>query len=478
MSTVRAEHAPPIPQGTARGELYTHTLAAWLTPAPQAEDVAVRATLCGRITHAFPHPPDAPATFLFDDGTSACRITVDSCAFELQAGDYVAIDCDRPTAASDTADAAARTMLHARDLRLLSRPAAGPEFLRPGNDWYRLQADGRDRLLRLRRRAQLVSATRDFFAAHDFLEVEAPLAVPSPGLELHLAAFAVQPSARYLITSPEYQCKRLLAGGLRRIFSLGKVFRAGEAGPHHNPEFTMLEWYRAYAGWQAVADDVAALFAHLAAAIHPQGQPHFSYRGRPIDLSLPWPQMTVAEAMQRHAGVTLRGDESRDELRAALARGGHLISDGAFARAAWDDLFFGVFLDHVEPRLAEAPPGQPLRPIILHDWPLPLCALAQPKPGNPAVVERFEAYVAGIELCNGFGELIDAAEQRRRLVRDADERARRGLPVYPQDERFLSALHDGMPPSAGVALGVDRLMMLLLDAPHIRDVLPFAWDEL
>jgi lysyl-tRNA synthetase class 2 len=119
-----------------------------------------------------------------------------------------------------------------------------------------------------------------------------------------------------------------------------------------------------------------------------------------------------------------------------------------------------------------------VRPVVLTDWPAPLCALARPKPGAPEVVERFEAYVAGLELCNGFGELCDEVEQRRRLVHDASERARRGLPVYPQDERFLGALAEGMPPAGGVALGVDRLMMLLLDAADIRQVLAFSADEL
>jgi lysyl-tRNA synthetase class 2 len=137
-----------------------------------------------------------------------------------------------------------------------------------------------------------------------------------------------------------------------------------------------------------------------------------------------------------------------------------------------------MFLDHVEPRIAATQDGGRLRPLILCDWPLPLCALARPRPDNPAVVERFEAYIAGLELCNGFGELCDAVEQRRRLEKDANERARRSLPVYPIDERFLAALTEGMPPSGGVALGVDRLMMLLLNVAHIRDVLPFAADEL
>jgi len=340
-------------------------------------------------------------------------------------------------------------------------------------DKERLQGKGQRRLRLLAQRSELLSRIRRFFERREFVEIEAPILVPSPGLEVHLDAFAVTGSPpRYLITSPEYQMKRLLAGGMQRIYSLGKVFRRGELGPHHNPEFTMLEWYRAHSDWTAVADDVAELCAELATAVHKS--PRFCSHGQTLDLSLPWPKLTVCEAMKRYAGVTLRGDESVAELALALRSAGHSVkergSDGNLL--SWDDLFFTVFLDHVEPRLSSS------RPVVLCDWPLPLCALARKRPDNPAVVERFEAYVAGLELCNGFGELCDADEQRRRLLYDIEERRRRGLPVYPIDERFLSALSAGMPPAGGVALGVDRLLMLLLDIADIRDVLAFAADEL
>lgn len=389
-------------------------------------------------------------------------------------GDFVSFSADT----ADTED----TEDTGRPATLLARPDDAAAFPRPDGDFYRLQRDGRRRLRTLQQRARLLAETRRFFADRDFLEIEAPLLVPSPGLEVHLAAFSAHPDVlgetRYLITSPEYQLKRLLTAGLTRIYSLGKVFRHGEVGPHHNPEFTMLEWYRAYEGWQAVAADVAALVEALAVALH--GAPRFPARGQILDVQTPWPQLSVREAMARFAGVRLRGDEDTDELAARLREAGHTLSSTSEQAPRWDDLFFGVFLDHVEPRLAEerSADGTALRPVVLCDWPAPLCALARPKPGDPAVVERFEAYIAGLELCNGFGELCDPAEQRRRFDADRAERTRRGLPVYPTDERFLSALAEGMPPSGGVALGVDRLVMLLLDAHHIRDVLPFAADEL
>jgi lysyl-tRNA synthetase class 2 len=319
------------------------------------------------------------------------------------------------------------------------------------------------RVANLVARGRLNGAIRAFFEARGFVEIEAPLLVPSPGLELHLDAFEVEDRGgprRYLITSPEYQMKRLLSGGLLRIYSLGKVFRRGELGPQHNPEFTMLEWYRAEEGWEAIADDVEALCVEAAKAVN--GTTRLSA----VDLQPPWERLTVSEAFSRHAGVAVDGDEAPAALKRKLEGAGHKTGGAT----AWDDVFFTVFLDAVEPNLGRA------RPTILYDWPRPLCALAREKPGDSRVVERFEAYAAGLELCNGFGELTDAVAQRRRLRKDLAARRARGLPEYPIDERFLAALAD-MPPSGGVALGVDRLAMLLVGAAHIRDVVPFTLDE-
>lgn len=315
----------------------------------------------------------------------------------------------------------------------------------------------------MRARARLNQIIRRFFDERGFVEIEAPIMVPSPGLELHLDAYEVagghRGQPRFLITSPEYQLKRLVAGGLARIYSLGKVFRRGEEGPHHNPEFTMLEWYRAGEGWEAVAADVEALVSTAADELAPSAG---------ISLRPPWTRLSVTEVMRLHAGVQVDGDEDADTLRQRVRAAGHR----APADGDWSDAFFTVFLDAVEPKLAASQ-----APVVLYDWPRPLAALAREKPGDPRVVERFEAYLSGLELCNGFGELIDPVEQRRRLQADLAERARRGLPLYPIDERFLAAVGH-MPASGGVALGVDRLAMLLLGKSHIRDVLPFSAAEL
>ncbi|HNI59211.1 MAG TPA: EF-P lysine aminoacylase EpmA [Pseudomonadota bacterium] len=421
-------------------------------------------------------------SLLVDTGDSMWRLTVACDVSSLCAGDFIAVHAD-PVSVTDSIGVA-------QNVTLLARPqGTGQPFPSPGGDYFRLNCDRRRHLLSLR--ALALASIRNYFAAHDFLEIEAPLIVPSPGLELHLQGFSVAASdgkgpPRYLITSPEYQLKRLLTSGLTRIYSLGKVFRSGESGPFHNPEFTMLEFYRAYEGWQSVATDVAALAERLATEIH--GSPRFvrHVEGIPqtIDLSLPWQTHTVASVVKTHAGIDLRGDETVDELRDKIAVAGFRIPSPSRTDSAgnpyyaWDDLFFSMFLDQVEPKLMHAGEDGIHRPIVLCDWPAPLCALARKRPDNPAVVERFEAYVAGLELCNGFGELCDPVEQRQRFLKDQQERRVRDLPQYPLDERFLSALAEGMPPAGGVALGIDRLLMLILDAPHIRDVLAFGVDEL
>ena len=331
------------------------------------------------------------------------------------------------------------------------------------------------RLPLLRKRAHLNRFVRQFFDERGFLEIEAPVLVPSPGTEVHLDAYTTDnggTAQRYLITSPEYQMKRLVAGGSERAYSLGKVFRRGERGHHHNPEFTMLEWYAPGWSWSELADSVAALVAGAADAL--LGAPTLELPGRTIDLTPPWPRRSVRELFRNHANVVLDGDESVDALREKLAA--FRLPAPASNAPSYDDLFFTVFLDVIEPALQTLS-----RPCIVYDWPRPLGALARTSPSDPRVVERFEAYVPSdsglLELCNGFGELIDPIEQRSRCEADRLVRAQKGLPDHPLDEKFLAALGE-MPETSGVALGMDRLAMLLLGARDISDVLPFAVEEL
>ncbi len=301
----------------------------------------------------------------------------------------------------------------------------------------------------LRARAQVFASIRSYFARELFVEVDTPLLVPSPGLDLHLDAVAAD--GGYLITSPEYQMKRLLAGGLPRIFQISHVFRHGEVGTRHNPEFTMLEWYRGFAGIDAVMRDTETLVAEVVAA---QSKTH-ALRGEhgPLEIARPFARISVAEAFHRFAGIT---------------------PDDALTMAARDpEAYFRALVDKVEPALARAG-----APVFLVDFPISQASLARAKPGDPRVCERFELYVDGVELCNGFGELTDASEQRRRLLADQDARRALAKPVYPIDERFLAALEEGMPPSAGNALGVDRLIALCLGERDIAKVMPFPVGHL
>lgn len=342
------------------------------------------------------------------------------------------------------------------------RGFGGGDFPAPGHETARLP---RARLAHLHARAQALAALRAVFAARDFVEVETPLLVPSPGLEIHLDA--VPAAGGYLITSPEYQMKRLLAAGFERIYQVCKCFRGNEHGPHHAGEFTMVEWYRAFDELDAIVRDTEELVAHVVEVVH--GTPHARVGGRAIDVTPPWPRLTVRAAMQRHAGVAVHGDEPADVLRAAVRAAGLEVDDAA----AWDDVFFAAFLARVEPALAALD-----RPLILEDWPAPLAALARRRPDDPHTALRFEAYVGGLELANAFGELTDPVEQRARFEHDLATRRARGRAVYPIDERLLAALAEGLPPSAGIALGFDRLVMLATGADRITDVLAFAADEL
>lgn len=301
-------------------------------------------------------------------------------------------------------------------------------------------------------RAAAVRAVRDFFHSERFLEVDTPVVVPSPGLDLHLSALTVGggDAPAYLGTSPEYQMKRLLAGGVPRCFQITHCFRGGERGDRHEPEFAMLEWYRTFASVDDVIDDTERLVRTIAQEL--SGATALDVAGTRVDLLAPFDRLAVADAFALHAGTT---------------------SDEALALAASDEeRFFRLLVERVEPALARAP-----RPVFLVDWPAPMASLARLSPRDPRVAERFELYVAGVELCNGFGELVDPVEQRQRFERDRAERSRRGLPAYPIDERFLAALEEGIPPSAGNALGLDRLVATCLGAPRIGDVMPFpaAW---
>jgi elongation factor P--(R)-beta-lysine ligase len=320
-------------------------------------------------------------------------------------------------------------------------------------------------------RARVLRAIRSFFDTQGFLEVETPARVFAPGQELHLDAIAAG-GGRYLITSPEYHMKRLVGAGFERIMQVCRCFRAEEDGPHHQPEFTMIEWYRANGSMdelmrdcEVMVETAARVVGHWPTAPVPPAR-RSGQAGEAISLASPFERVTVRELLRQHARIELRGDESAAEMRALAGQAGCRVAPDA----AWDDVFYQIFLDRIEPHLGQA------RPTFVYDWPLPLAALARPKPGDPLTAERFELYAAGLELANAFGELTDPTEQRSRFEAELALRAQRGKAVYSIDEKLIDALAQ-MPPTCGIALGFDRLLMLAMGVATIREVLAFAHDE-
>jgi len=312
-----------------------------------------------------------------------------------------------------------------------------------------------------RARQVLQRTIRARLEALGYQEVETPLLVPAPGMEPHIRAFEVpfvpetdlgRARTLYLHTSPEYAMKRLLADGSGPIFQICKVFRNGEVSPTHNPEFTMLELYRPRADYRVIMDDLESVLVAAAEALC-----HADPFG-----SSPYERVTVREAIRRETGIDLReAGDARSFAEAARQLGVRSEPGDGF-----DDVFFRLFLERVEPRLGRD------RPAFVIDYPASMAALARLSPRDPTVAERFELYAHGLELANGFSELTDAAEQRRRLEEERAFRVARGRPAYPLDEAFLEAV-GRMPPSGGVAIGLDRVLMLLLGAERIEDVLLF-----
>lgn len=287
---------------------------------------------------------------------------------------------------------------------------------------------------RLEQRARIVQAIRSFFVSNDFLEVETPHRLPGNAPEAHIDA--VRSDGWFLHTSPELCMKRLLAAGYPRLFQICRCWRAEERGSRHLPEFTMLEWYAGHCDYHTLMDQCEALLATLL----PLGKLH--YQGQTIDLSPPWERLTVAQA---------------------FARFGSLSLEQALAENRFDEI---IALE-IEPHLGVQ------RPTFLIEYPSELAALARRHPQRPQVAERFELYIAGLELANAFSELTDPREQRERFADEEATRQKAGKPAYPSPEKFLQEL-GAMPEAAGIALGLDRLVMLLTDAVTIDEAVAFT----
>ena len=344
-------------------------------------------------------------------------------------------------------------------LRTCHLPSASPVWSKSRH------ADRRPRLLA---RAKIIGALRKHFDAEGFIEVEPAILQASPGNEAHLHGFATAmigsdavARTAYLHTSPEFAMKKLLAAGERRIYAFSRVFRNRERGALHAPEFTMLEWYRAGAGYEKLMSDCAEI---LEVAAKSAMATRFAFRGQECDPLAPAERLSVCDAFARHAGIDLFARQlddpsDRDLLASQAATKGIRVA----VDDTWSDIFSRILSEKVEPRLGIG------RPTLLCDYPVSEAALARVSAGDSRVAERFELYACGVELANAFGELTDAAEQRRRFEREMSEKQRVYGHAYPLDEDFLDALAH-MPEASGAALGFDRLVMLACGAQHIDDV--------
>jgi len=294
----------------------------------------------------------------------------------------------------------------------------------------------------LNRRAEILHLIRGFFRDQGFLEVETPLRIPAPLPEAHIEV--ISSDDWVLQPSPELCMKRLIAVGYEKIFQICKCFRKAERGQRHLPEMTMLEWYAAGQTYEDLMTCCENLVRLIARGLG-RGDT-LSYQGVAIDLSAPWPRLAVSDAFGRFAPISMK----------------QALAEGHF------DEIMGI---EIEPNLGKE------RPLFLIDYPAEKASLARLKPENPSVAERFELYIGGLELCNGFSELNDAAEQGRRFQAERKFTRDSGRPVYPLPEKFLEAL-TRMPPCAGNALGIDRLVMLFCDAAAIDEVVAFTPEEL
>ena len=290
----------------------------------------------------------------------------------------------------------------------------------------------------LQARAKLIQSIRLFFIHHGFLEIETPLRIPSPAPEEHIEA--ILSGNWFLQTSPELCMKRLLAAGYQQIFQISKCFRAAERGSKHLPEFTMLEWYAAGFDYHQLMNQCEQML--IAASKDMGHNQDIVWQNKKINLAAPWERITVADAFLKYAPVTLE-------------------------EALVQDKFDEIMVEYIEPRLGID------RPTFIYDYPEKLAALAKIKMNDPTIAERFELYIGGLELANGFSELTDANEQRQRFEEASEARTRKNWARYTMPKKFLQALQT-MPQSAGIALGIDRLVMILADTDKIDDVVAFT----
>ena len=322
----------------------------------------------------------------------------------------------------------------------------------------------------LQARSRIIKAVRSYFDEQGFEEVETPILQVCPVMDTHIHAFKTElkgvdmqvKSTPYLHTSPEFAMKKLMVAGMPKIYQICHVFRNCEGSKRHSPEFTMIEWYRTQSDYTHIMNDCVDLLRHCADTVEIK---HYRYKNHECDPFAEWEKLSVSEAFERYANIDLAAflDNKAGFRQAVSDLGLHTAEDDG-----WDDLFFRVMDDRIEPQL-----GMKV-PTFLYDYPASMASLSRRKPEDPRFAERFELYICGIELANAFSELTDAKEQVKRYHEEMDMKETLYGEHYPLDEDFIAALEHGMPQSGGIALGIDRLIMVATGADDITQVL---WCE-
>jgi EF-P lysine aminoacylase GenX len=319
-------------------------------------------------------------------------------------------------------------------------------------------------------RAKILNLIRKFFKEKSFLEVDTPLMDIYPSMEPAISSFHTNYSdgerahKTYLQSSPEYNMKKLLASGYDKIYQITKSFRNSELTRLHNPEFTILEWYRTLCDYNQIMEDVEDMITFICAGLNLGDE--IKYLNKIVDFSKPYDKLFVKDAFKAYSGIDLDGLKKNDYYEILRNRGLRVKKE----EADFNTFFYFIFVNEIEPHLGKE------RPLFLMDFPEQLGSLARNNEDDPRYVERFELYISGLELCNAFTELNDHKEQKRRFLKERKKRVDNGLETYPIDEDFLSFLKYGMPPAAGIALGVDRLIMLFADTDNISDVILFPFS--
>ena len=320
-------------------------------------------------------------------------------------------------------------------------------------------------------REKVIDTIRSFFKDEGFHEVFTPIMVPVPSIEPNLEVFETQlrtstgkEKRAFLISSPEYAHKRLLSAGVGNLFEITRSFRnEEEVSRLHSPEFTILEWYRVNADYKDTMSDFEKLFLKIV------GKDKMIYQNEEYDLTLPWPRISVAEAFEKYSNIDTETLLDKKKLLEAGKGKGYKIDE----KTTWEQIFYQIFLNEIEPEFKKSH-----KPVFVYDYPLAQASLSRPCPSDPRFAERFEVFLAGVELGNCFSELTDAEAQHKRFEADLAERKRLDKTDFPIDEDFVEALREGMPVSSGIAVGIDRLVMLVADVPSVSDTIFFPDNEL